>query len=145
MPKISVEESLREANNARNRASATQWEQTALAKEAAHKKGQEELERLKQARNRLAQENEIYTNFQLELQRIGDSTPQTLFRGTLRTKFETNLSELIQVTRTIQNNHEWNIALLDAEISNRSIQQGDLLAAIGSAWNMVQSFLDSII
>lgn len=145
MPKISAEESLREANNARNRASATQWEQTALAKEAAHRKGQEELERLKRARTTLANENEIYTNFQKALKRIGDSTPQTHFKGTLRKKFDTNLDNLIKVTHTIQNKHEWNITLLDAEISKRSIQQGDLQAAINSAWNMVQNFLNAII
>lgn len=110
----------------------------------AYDKKNAEIEKLESARKELSKQIQSYSEFRNAVSQYSTTISTDTFKGTRRDTFDKTLSKIATTMNTHQNEHEMNLAKLDAEIAKRKLELGDLGGAIGSAWNAVESFLAAI-
>lgn len=134
----------RQESNTRNRDAANRQQRIADEKQAAYDKNQAKLERLRQARSTLKKHLTTLGEFENETKNYATKLSADQFKGTLRDKFDEKAKKMGTSMHTEENSHQENLALLDAAIAQKELEQGDLLGAIGSALDSVKNFLASI-
>ena len=137
-------EEKRLASNAYNRAQASHYESLANQYQKAYDKKKAEIEKLESARKELSKQIQSYSEFRNTVSQYSTTISTDTFKGTRRDTFDKTLSKIATTMNTHQNDHEMNLAKLEAEIAKRKLELGDLGGAIGSAWNAVESFLAAI-
>lgn len=132
-------------HNEKNKKEAAKWQSFADQSKVTFDKHQEELDKLKSARKKLVTEIDNLTTVEKEVKDYPTSLTKTDFKGTLRDKFDTEVTTIADCANSDKNKHQSNLALLDTEIAKRDLEQGDLGDAIKSALGAVGNFLASLI
>lgn len=144
MAKDEAAEKKRRERNAQYRQDATKWQRIANERQATYDKNQKKLERLKEARKELNKVMSSFEQFENKVNQYPTTLSTEQFKGTLRTKFDEKAKKMGTALHKEENSHQQNLAKLDAEIAKKELEQGDLLGAVGSAFDMVKNFLASI-
>ncbi|WP_339011739.1 DUF5082 domain-containing protein [Lactococcus garvieae] len=144
MAKDDAAERKRQESNSRNRQEATKWQHIAEERQANYDNNQKKLERLKEARQLLNKSMTSASQFENDVNQYPTKLSTGQFKGTLRAKFDQKATKMGTALQKEENTHQQNLAKLDAEIAKKELEQGDLLAATGSAFDMAKNFLASI-
>lgn len=138
------EERKRQESNGRNRQEATRWQQIGNERKANYDKNQKKLERLKEAKSKLNNSMKNFSQFENQVKQYPTKLSTGQFKGTLRDKFDEKAQKMGTTLHKEENSYQQNMAKLDAEIAKKELEQGDLLSAVGSAFDMAKNFLASI-
>lgn len=137
-------EKKRQEKNAKNRQDATKWQRVGDERKANYDKNQKKLERLKEARSELNKSIKGFSQFEKEIEQYPTKLSTGQFKGTLRDKFDEKAKKMDSTLHSEINSYQKNMAQLDAEIAKKELEQGDLLSAVNSAFDMAKNFLASI-
>ncbi|PZL75105.1 DUF5082 domain-containing protein [Enterococcus plantarum] len=138
------EERKRQESNGRNRQEATRWQQIGNERKANYDKNQKKLERLKEAKSKLNNSMKNFSQFENQVKQYPTKLSTGQFKGTLRDKFDEKAQKMGTTLHKEENSYQQNMAKLDAEIAKKELEQGDLLSAVESAFDMAKNFLASI-
>ncbi|EOL45088.1 hypothetical protein IGL98_000231 [Enterococcus sp. DIV0840] len=144
MSKDDAAERKRQESNGRNRQEATKWQRIANERQANYDRNQKKLERLKEAKRALNKSMSSFSKFENEVNQYSTKLSTGQFKGTLRTKFDQKAKKMGTALHKEENKHQQNLSKLDAEIAKKELEQGDLMSAVGSAFDMAKNFLASI-
>lgn len=137
-------EEARQQSNQRNRTQADHWQNIANQKQADRAKLQKKIERLKSAQTKLHGQISTFKSFESNVKNTGTKISTSQFKGTLRDKFDKELTSISQTVKTEENHHQSNLAKLDGKIAQLEAQEGDIVGAIESALSAVSNFLAAI-
>ncbi|MEI5993949.1 DUF5082 domain-containing protein [Candidatus Enterococcus mansonii] len=144
MAKDEAAERKRQERNAQNRRESTKWQRIGNERKAAYDKNQKKLERLKEAKSKLNKSMKNFSQFENQVKQYPTKLSTGQFKGTLRDKFDEKAQKMGTTLHKEENAYEKNMARLDAEIAKKELEQGDLLSAVESAFDMAKNFLASI-
>ncbi len=135
MSKSSAQEKRRQESNARNRRLAAKYQSQASQLQTTFNSNQEELDRLKTAQKSLKKNIKSYNETKTAAQKsLIDNIEDASFKGTIRTKYDTNATTLLSDMKTDIQTHSDNLATLGQEITNRQMSL-DLLGSQISSLN----------
>lgn len=144
MVKDDAAELRRKKLNAQNRQTSTRWQRIGNERKANYDRNQKKLERLKDAKRDLGKAMKGFSQFEEQVKRYPQKLSTGQFKGTLRDKFDEKAETMGTKLNSEENSYERNMAQLDAEITRKELEQGDLLGAVESAFNTAKNFLASI-
>ena len=144
MAKDDAAEKKRQEKNAQNRRESTRWQQIGNERKANYDKNQKKLERLKEAKNKLDKSAKNFSQFEDQVKQYPTKLSTGQFKGTLRDKFDEKAKKMGTTLHTEENSYQRNMAKLEAEIAKKELEQGDLMSAVESAFDMAKNFLASI-
>lgn len=134
-----------EANNAYYRRQGNQKTSEARAYEAKHAANEEKIKRLKAARTKLEQSITDYDTFKKDTGKIESDIAESDFQGDIRDNFKTSVETVTTSINSDMNKHQSNLSSIDGKIAGLELEQGDLLGAAQSAWDMAANFFKSIV
>lgn len=138
-------EKKRQESNARNRSESAKWQRIGNERKVNCDKNQKKIERLKEAKAKMEKSVRHFSQLEDEVKQYSTKLSTCDFKGTLREKFDEKVKKMGNKMHSEENTYQQNLARLDAEIAKKEIEQGDLLGAMESAFEMAKNFLASII
>ena len=134
----------RQESNGRNRQAATKWQRIANERQANYARNQKKLERLKEAKNKLNRSMKHFLQFENQVKQYPQKLNTGQFTGILRDKFDEKVMNMGEILHKEENTYQQNLSKLDAEIARKELEQGNLMSAVESAFDMARHFLSAI-